>query len=92
LLALKIYEQGHGEKGKLTWTPDRGVLDALNEAFYLSFQAVEPTGKNYLLALDVSGSMTGGGIAGCSSLSPRIASAAMVVLPTESVELISMSC
>ncbi len=58
LVAMKIYAQGHGEKGKLTWTPVRQVVDALDAAFYLAFGNVEPTGKRLQLALDVSGSMT----------------------------------
>ena len=40
-------------------TPVREVVDALDAAFYASFGNVEPTGKRLLLALDVSGSMTG---------------------------------
>lgn len=57
LVALRIYQQGHGEKGKLHWSPVRDVVDALDEAFYLAFDAVEPTGKATLLGLDISGSM-----------------------------------
>lgn len=38
LLALKTYQQGHGDKGKLTWTPDQSIVAALNEAFYMSFK------------------------------------------------------
>ncbi len=38
LLALKTYSQGHGDKGKLKWTPDQTIVAALNEAFYLSFK------------------------------------------------------
>jgi 60 kDa SS-A/Ro ribonucleoprotein len=34
-------------------------VDALDGAFYASFGNVEPTGKRWLLALDVSGSMDG---------------------------------
>jgi 60 kDa SS-A/Ro ribonucleoprotein len=60
LNALKTYGQGHGDKGNLSWKPVAGVKDALEEAFYLAFDAVQPTGKNWLLGLDVSGSMTGG--------------------------------
>jgi 60 kDa SS-A/Ro ribonucleoprotein len=40
---------------------------------------VEPTGKNHLLALDVSGSMASGTIAGIPGLTPRVASAAMAM-------------
>ncbi|HEU4411450.1 MAG TPA: TROVE domain-containing protein [Polyangiaceae bacterium] len=79
LAALKVYEQGHGEKGKLTWKPVRSIVDALNEAFYLSFKSLEPTGKNHLLALDVSGSMTWGNLAGMPGVNPRVGSAAMAM-------------
>lgn len=80
LIALTTYQQGHGDKGSLTWSPLREVVDALDNAFYLSFQAIEPTGKNTLLAIDVSGSMDGGSIAGAQAITPRIASAAMAMV------------
>jgi 60 kDa SS-A/Ro ribonucleoprotein len=57
LLALKTYGQGCGFRGKLSWNPTRAVLDALDDAFYHSFQFVQPTGKRIMLALDISGSM-----------------------------------
>ena len=79
LVALKIYEQGHGMKGKLFWNPNTQILDALNEAFYLSFQNVEPTNKRTLLALDVSGSMEFYNISGMP-ITPRVASAAMAMV------------
>ena len=59
LVALKTYAQGHGDKGKLTWKPRQKIVDALDDAFYLSFETLAPTGARTLLALDVSGSMTG---------------------------------
>jgi 60 kDa SS-A/Ro ribonucleoprotein len=58
LSALKVYGQGHGEKGSLTWSPVPQVIDALNGGFYKAFDAIEPSGKRVLLALDVSDSMT----------------------------------
>lgn len=84
LSALKVYEQGHGERAQrranaLSWSPTREIVDALNDAFYLAFKAVKPTGKNHLLALDVSGSMASGAIAGIPGLTPRVASAAMAM-------------
>jgi 60 kDa SS-A/Ro ribonucleoprotein len=84
LLAQATYGSGNGERGHLEWKPVPKVLDALNEAFYLAFGAVVPTGKRRLIALDVSGSMSGGGVAG-TSLSPRAASSAlaMVTMRTE---------
>lgn len=80
LSALRVYSQGHGEKGSLTWTPNRPIVDALDEAFYLAFDAIEPSGRRHLLALDVSGSMGGGDIAGVPGLTPREASAAMALV------------
>jgi len=80
LLALVTYKQGRGVRGGLTWTPERRVVDALDGAFYLAFDALEPTGKRVLLALDVSGSMDGGTVAGAPGVTPRIASAAMAMV------------
>ncbi len=85
LLALKTYAQGRGEKGKLTWEPVPQVIDALNAAFYTAFANVVPAGKRILLALDVSGSMGGGGIAG-TSLTPREGSAAMALMTAATEE------
>jgi 60 kDa SS-A/Ro ribonucleoprotein len=79
LVAQKIYAQGHGDKGALKWSPVSAVVDALDEAFYATFQNVEPCGEPVLLALDVSSSMAGSMIAG-SCLSAREASAAMALI------------
>ena len=38
LSALLTYKQGHGQKGKLSWTPVPQVVDALNDAFYAAFE------------------------------------------------------
>jgi 60 kDa SS-A/Ro ribonucleoprotein len=81
LLALRTYAQGQGDLGGLRWEPVQPVIDALNAAFYTAFKVVEPTGKRLLLALDVSGSMAAGRVAG-SSLTPREASAAMALMTT----------
>jgi len=80
LAALKTYEQGHGEKGKHTWTPVQQVVDALNEAFYLAFDNVEATGKRWLLGVDVSGSMSMGVVSGVAGMTPRVAAAAMTLV------------
>jgi 60 kDa SS-A/Ro ribonucleoprotein len=58
LQALKVYAQGRGDKGKLTWTPNAKIIDALNDAFYLAFKNAEVTGKRILCGIDISGSMT----------------------------------
>jgi len=82
LLAMKTYASGRGLKGSLSWLPVREVVDALDEAFYLSFQTIEPTGKRFMLALDISGSMTSA-ISG-TSLQCREAAAAMAMATARS--------
>jgi 60 kDa SS-A/Ro ribonucleoprotein len=85
LAALKTYAQGHGERGKSTWNPVAKVIDALDGAFYSSFGNVQATGKRWMLALDVSGSMQGSMIAGMPGMSANLASAAMALV-TAAVE------
>lgn len=82
LVAQRTYAAGRNDHGS-SWTPNRHVIDALDEAFYLAFDNVRPTGKRALLALDVSGSMLQPTTSGISA---RDASAAMamVTLATES--------
>jgi len=57
LLAQTTYSAGQGFRGHLTWNTVPQVVDALQDAFYGAFEYVEPTGKNFLLGLDISGSM-----------------------------------
>ncbi len=80
LAAMLTYQSGHGVRGKGEWVPVQRVVDALDSAFYKSFGAVEPTGKRLVLALDVSGSMGSGQVAGVPGLTPRIGSAAMALI------------
>ena len=61
LMAMRKYASGHSEQkgGKVTtWSPIKRIVQALEGAFYLSFANVDPTGLNYCIGLDVSGSMT----------------------------------
>jgi 60 kDa SS-A/Ro ribonucleoprotein len=85
LAALRTYASGRGVRGRSEWKPVATIVDALDAAFYTAFGNVEPVGKRLLLALDVSGSMTCGAIAGVPGLTPRDASAALalVTLATE---------
>ena len=80
LTALLTYKSGHGQKGSLSWTVIPQIVDALNEAFYMAFEYVEPTGKNFFLGVDVSGSMTAGTVAGTAGLTPNMGAAAMAML------------
>lgn len=79
LMALRTYASGRGFKGSGTWTPVPAVIDALDVAFYTAFANVKPTGKRYLLGVDVSGSMSMAMIAG-SNMTAAEASTAMAML------------
>jgi 60 kDa SS-A/Ro ribonucleoprotein len=80
LAALRTHQAGRGARGRNEWSPVREIVDALDAAFYTAFESVEPTGKRMLLALDVSGSMTSGEVAGVPGLTPRDASAALALV------------
>lgn len=85
LAAMLTYSAGRGTRSQHIWSPVSEITDALDAAFYLSFGNIEPTGKRWLLALDVSGSMSSGTVAGVPGLTPRVASAAMALV-TAAVE------
>jgi 60 kDa SS-A/Ro ribonucleoprotein len=80
LAALRTYAQGVGVRGQHTWTPVREVIDALDAAFYLAFDIVEPTHKRYYLGCDVSGSMWYGGMAGMTGVTPGVATGALAMV------------
>ena len=80
LAALKTYAAGRGVRGDARWSPVAAVIDALDAAFYASFGNVEPSGKRLVLALDVSGSMGSGTVAGVPGLTPRVAAAAIALV------------
>jgi 60 kDa SS-A/Ro ribonucleoprotein len=80
LAALKTYESGHSARGSSSWKPVSQIVDALDSAFYATFKTIVPTGKRTLLAMDISGSMDGGEIAGVPGLTPRVGSAAMAMV------------
>lgn len=76
LVASKIYAQGKGDKGSLTWTPVPSICEALDTAFYGTFPNVKPCGKPLLIGLDVSGSMSSS-MAGATPLRACEATAAL---------------
>jgi 60 kDa SS-A/Ro ribonucleoprotein len=80
LSALMTYQSGRGVRGQGQWEPVGQVMDALNETFYLAFGNVTPAGRRLVLALDVSGSMASGMVAGVPGLTPRVGSAAMALV------------
>lgn len=86
LVALRVYGRGSGVRGSLSWTPATTIVNALDNAFYKAFGAVESTGKRTMIGLDVSGSMGMGIVGGVGGvLNAREASAAMSMV-TAAVE------
>lgn len=85
LVAWNQYKKGHGSKGKLSWSVNVEITKALERAFYKAFQFVPPTGKRYLLAVDVSGSMHTP-VIGSAEIEAYEASAAMMLLTAKTEE------
>lgn len=63
----------------LQWEAEPKVKIALEAGFYASFRNVEPTGKRFLLGVDVSGSMDWEACAGMQGLTPRDAATAVAM-------------
>jgi hypothetical protein len=49
---------GHEDRSNLSWTPNRRIVQALDDAFHKAFQTIQPSGKKFYLAVDVSDSMS----------------------------------
>ena len=64
-LALRVYQAGHAQPNPRAdmqrWVPVPAIVDALEEAYELSFGHMEPSGRRLLVAVDSSGSMSWGG-------------------------------
>lgn len=70
-------------RGSLEWKAVPQVVAALEDAFYLSFGAVVPTGKRFVYGLDVSASM-GSQISGLSiTCAQAVAAMSMVLARSE---------
>jgi 60 kDa SS-A/Ro ribonucleoprotein len=80
LSALRVYGQGHGERGSLSWEQNRSILSQLEKTFYMAFDNVEPIGKEVVVGIDTSGSMSGGVVAGVPGLVPRDVAAVMAMV------------
>lgn len=84
LMAQKTYASGHGLRGSGQWAVAPQIVDALDDAFYNAFQNVESTGKRFYLALDISGSMFGGVVAGVPDFTPAVAAGTMAMVTVRS--------
>lgn len=78
LVAHTMYSKGgEGGLGKLRWKPNSQITSALDDLYYSSFDYVEPANKRFMLAIDVSGSMTWTKIAGTDVMMCSEGAAAM---------------
>lgn len=59
LAAARTYGSGRGFRGRGEWEPVPEIVEALEDAFELSFETVEPSGKRFVYGVDVSSSMNG---------------------------------
>jgi 60 kDa SS-A/Ro ribonucleoprotein len=84
LIAMKTYTSGTGRLGKGTWTAVPKIIAALDGAFYKAFANVEPTGKNFYIGIDVSGSMSWTGSTNGNLMASECAAAvAMTIMRSE---------
>ena len=79
LVAMKVFQKGAGELGSMTWPVDSYIVTALSNTFIKSFGNIPKSGKRIMVALDVSGSMSGAFCAGSTSVSCRDGSVAMAM-------------
>eukprot|EP00056_Hartaetosiga_gracilis_P014144 m.239830 g.239830 ORF g.239830 m.239830 type:complete len:607 (+) comp14109_c0_seq1:128-1948(+) len=86
LTASLVYNNGAGHRSSASWEVNEDITTALNDAFYLSFKNVEATGKRFLLAMDVSGSMSWSFIANDNLVSARTAAAMMAMITKRTEE------
>lgn len=84
MMAKTMYEARFNRSSR--WEVNKTIVDSLEDAFYESFKNVEPTGKNILIALDVSGSMGCYTINDIPGFTPRVASAVMAMLTLRTEE------
>lgn len=84
LNARAVYQQGKGEKGSLTWDVNNQMKDVLQDAFYGCFDTIEPTGEDYFIGIDCSGSMYSFNVPGTSLTCAEVA--AVMAMATMRVE------
>jgi len=89
LVASKVYKNGHGDLGSLSWVPNSFISNAFTQLFRLSYGTITPTGQSIMVAVDVSGSMSSA-VLGSKVLTCRDASIAMALLYLETEKNVSV--
>jgi hypothetical protein len=80
LVGMKTYSQGKGDLGSMTWPVNSYITTALSTTFRYAFGNITPTGKRFMIGLDVSGSMSMCMCAGAKNITPREGSVAMAMM------------
>ena len=84
LTAHKSYSRGSSNGNRygrdVTWTPVGEIVDALDNAFQLSFRGLRQIDSRLYIAVDVSGSMKMHNLGGMEEMTPCEASAAMAMV------------
>jgi hypothetical protein len=80
LIGMKTYSQGKGDLGSMTWPVNSYITTALSTTFRQAFGNITPTGKRFMIGLDVSGSMSMCMCAGAKNITPREGSVAMAMM------------
>ena len=80
LVGMKTYSQGKGDLGSMTWPVNSYITTALSTTFRQAFGNITPTGKRFMIGLDVSGSMSMSMCAGAKNITPREGSVAMAMM------------
>ncbi|XP_062285160.1 60 kDa SS-A/Ro ribonucleoprotein [Scomber scombrus] len=78
LLSSENYKRGQGYQGKTKWEPDSSIIKAMDCAFYKSFMNVDPVRKRFVVAVDVSTSLSS--IVPGTSISTAVAAAAIAMI------------
>jgi hypothetical protein len=89
LVASKVYKNGHGDLGSLSWVPNSFISNAFTQLFRLSYGTITPTGQSIMVGVDVSGSMSSA-VLGSKVLTCRDASIAMALLYLETEKNVSV--
>lgn len=89
LIASKVYKNGHGDLGSLSWVPNSFIANAFTQLYQLSYGTITPTGQSIMVAVDVSGSMSSA-VIGSKVLTCRDASIAMALLYLETEKNVSI--
>lgn len=86
--AYTAYRKGQGRH--FSWTVNDRILNALDNAFFTTMKHSEPSGKNILVAVDVSGSMEGNEILdGCTAARYSLALALAIQGTEPSAEIMA---